>query len=321
MKSAILRRLLALVPTAVLGSLIIFAIVHLTPGGPAAAVAGPDAGPEVIARINREMGLDRPLIVQFGTWIWNLMHGDFGRSLIDGSPVTSHILQRLPNTLELTVTSILLGVLISIPLGVVGALRRGSAIDNFLTFLSVAGVSIPQFWLGLLMILVFSVSFHAWGLPWLPSSGAQSPFGGGDPVDRLTHLVMPTVVLAFFYIAVWSRFTRSSMLEVLAQDYVRTARAKGMPGRRVTYVHALRNAIIPLVTLVGLELPGLVSGGAIVEIVFTWPGLGRLLLQSSLQFDYTMVLGVVTFAALLVVAGNLLADVLYALLDPRIHYT
>ncbi len=303
-------------------TLVTFFLLHATTGSFIPGLdLNPNLRPEDVIRIKHNLGLDQPLYLQYWFWIVGLLHGDFGRSLIDGSPVMSHILQRLPNTLELTITSILLGVLISIPLGVVGALRRGSAIDNFLTFLSVAGVSIPQFWLGLIVILVFSVSFHSWGLPWLPSSGAQSPFGGGDPVDRLTHLVMPAVVLAFFYIAVWSRFTRSSMLEVLAQDYVRTARAKGMPARRVTYVHALRNAIIPLVTLVGLELPGLVSGGAIVEIVFTWPGLGRLLLQSSLQFDYTMVLGVATFAALLVVVGNLLADVLYAVLDPRIRYT
>jgi peptide/nickel transport system permease protein len=303
-------------------TLVTFLLLHATTSS---FIPGLDINPNLrpadIQRIKHNLGLDQPLYLQYWYWIVGLLHGDFGRSLIDGSPVTSHIVQRLPNTLELTITAILLGVLISIPLGVIGALRRGSAIDNFLTFLSVAGVSIPQFWLGLLLILVFSVSFHAWGLPWLPSSGAQSPFGGGDPVDRLTHIVMPAVVLAFLYIAVWSRFTRSSMLEVLAQDYVRTAQAKGMPARRVTYVHALRNAIIPLVTLVGLELPGLVSGGAIVEIVFTWPGLGRLLLQSSLQFDYTMVLGVATFAAVLVVVGNLLADVLYAVLDPRIRYT
>ncbi len=317
----VVRRTVASIPVLFGVTLVTFLLLHATT---ASFIPGLDINPNLrpadVQRIKHNLGLDQPLYLQYWYWIGGLLHGDFGRSLIDGSPVMSHILQRLPNTLVLTLTSILLGVLISIPLGVAGALRRGSALDNFLTFLSVAGVSIPQFWLGLLLILVFSVSFHAWGLPWLPSSGAQSPFGGGDPIDRLTHLVMPAVVLAFFYIAVWSRFTRSSMLEALAQDYVRTARAKGMSARRATYVHALRNAIIPLVTLVGLELPGLVSGGSIVEIVFTWPGLGRLLLQSSLQFDYTMVLGVVTFAALLVVAGNLLADVLYALLDPRIHY-
>ncbi|HXJ49367.1 MAG TPA: ABC transporter permease, partial [Candidatus Acidoferrum sp.] len=156
--------------------------------------------------------------------------------------------------------------------------------------------------------------------PWLPSGGVASPFGGGDLGDRLLHLIMPATVLSFFYLSLWSRFTRSSMLEVLSQDYIRTARAKGMSERRVVYLHGLRNALIPLVTLVGLELPGLVSGGLIVEVVFSWPGLGRLAFERALQYDYTTVMGIVFFVTLLVVAGNLLADVLYAVLDPRIRY-
>jgi peptide/nickel transport system permease protein len=169
------------------------------------------------------------------------------------------------------------------------------------------------------LILLFSVQLHAWGLPFLPSGGVVTPFSGGDMVDRIAHLVMPATVLSFVYLAIWSRFTRSSMVEVLSQDYVRTARAKGMGDRRVLYVHALRNAIIPLVTLVGLELPGLVSGGLVVEVVFGWPGIGLLTYQRALAYDYTMVLGLVTFASILVVAGNLLADMLYAALDPRIR--
>jgi peptide/nickel transport system permease protein len=255
------------------------------------------------------------------TWLGGILHGDFGRSLIDGSPVMSNILERLPNTLELTITAILLGVLLSIPLGVTGALRRGGKVDNFFTLVSTAGFAVPQFWLGLILILFFSVQLHAWGLPWLPSSGAYSAFDGGDPLDRLLHLVMPAVVLSFFYLSVWSRFVRSSMVEVLSQDYVRTARAKGMAERRVVYLHALRNAVVPLVTLVGLELPALVSGGLVIEVVFGWPGIGLLLYQRALQLDYTTVMGITTFAALLVVIGNLLADVLYASLDPRIRYT
>jgi peptide/nickel transport system permease protein len=254
------------------------------------------------------------------SWIWNVIHGDFGRSMIDGSPVMSHILDRLPNTLELTGTAIVVGVLISIPLGIVGALRRGSKTDHALTVVSVAGFAVPQFWMGLLLILIFSVTFESHGLPWLPSSGATSPLNGGDLLDRLEHLIMPATVLAFFYLSVWSRFTRSSMLEVLSQDYIRTARAKGMSERRVVYLHGLRNALIPLITLVGLELPGLVSGGLVVEVVFGWPGIGRLAFERALQYDYSTVMGVTFFATLLVVAGNLLADVLYAVLDPRIRY-
>jgi peptide/nickel transport system permease protein len=249
------------------------------------------------------------------------VHGDFGRSMTDGSTVSSHIFDRLPATLELTVTAILLGIVISIPLGVTGALRRGSKLDHFFTALSVGGFAVPAFWLGLILILIFSVQFQAWGLPFLPSGGVITPgTEGGDLLDRLVHLIMPATVLSFVYISIWSRFTRSSMLEVLGQDYVRTARAKGMTERRVVYLHALRNAVIPLVTLVGLELPALVSGGLVVEVVFSWPGIGKLLYERAIQTDYTTVLGITTFAALLVIFGNLLADILYALLDPRIRY-
>ena len=305
----VVRRVVASIPVVFGVTLITFGLIHATSG---AFVPGlelnPNLRPEDIIRIRNNLGLNDPLPVQYWHWISGLLHGDFGRSLVDGSPVLRHISDRLPNTIELTITAILLGILISIPLGVVGALRRGSVIDNFFTFLSVAGVSIPSFWLALLLILLFSVSFHAWGLPWLPSGGTQTLPNGG------------ATCLAFVYIAIWSRFTRSSMLEVLSQDYVRTARAKGMSERRVTYLHALRNSLVPLVTLIGLELPGLVSGGAIIEIVFSWPGVGRLALERALQYDYTMVLGLTTFVALLVVVGNLLADVIYALLDPRIRY-
>jgi peptide/nickel transport system permease protein len=280
----------------------------------------PALRPEDIARLRADLGLDQPFYQWYVTWLWNVIHGDFGRSMIDGSPVLTHILERLPNTLELTLTAVVLGILISIPLGVIGALRRGSKTDHSLTVFSVAGFAVPQFWLGLMLILVFSVTFEHNGWPWLPSGGVTSPFGGGDLGDRLIHLIMPATVLSFFYLSLWSRFTRSSMLEVLSQDYIRTARAKGMSERRVVYLHGLRNALIPLVTLVGLELPGLVSGGLIVEVVFSWPGLGRLAFERALQYDYTTVMGIVFFVTLLVVAGNLLADILYAVLDPRIRY-
>src|SRR5262249_10534235 len=196
----------------------------------------------------------------------------------------------------------------AIPLGVAGALRRGSAIDHVTTGLSVAGVAVPTFWLGLLMILVFSVSFHAWGLPWLPSGGAFDPADEGSIAGRLLHLVMPATVLAFGYLAVWSRYTRSSMLEGLAQDYVRTALAKGTSQRRMVYIHALRNAVAPLITLIGLELPALVGGAAVIEIVFGWPGIGQLALERALGHDYTTLMGLATFTGLAVVAGNLLAD-------------
>jgi peptide/nickel transport system permease protein len=322
MAKYLLRRVLATIPVVIGVTLITFLLMHITAGSYVPGIdLNPNLKPEDVESIKRYLGLDRPLYIQYITWLAGVVQGDFGRSMIDGSLVSSHIFDRLPATLELTITAILLGVLISIPLGVTGALRRGSKIDHALTALSVGGFAIPAFWLGLLLILVFSVQLQAWGLPFLPSGGVMTPgLGGGDLLDRIVHLILPATVLSFVYLSIWSRFTRSSMVEVLSQDYVRTARAKGMSERRVVYLHALRNAVIPLVTLVGLELPALVSGGLVVEVVFSWPGIGKLLYERALQTDYTTVLGITTFAALLVVAGNLLADILYAFLDPRIRY-
>jgi peptide/nickel transport system permease protein len=319
----LVRRLLAAIPVVIGVSLITFVLMHAAGGSYVPGITDdPRLSAAAVEALRHEYGLDQPLWVQYGVWLWNILHGDFGRSMIDGTRVTTHLLDRLPNTLELTLTAIVLAVTVSVPLGVVSALRRGSKLDHALTTLSVAGVAVPAFWLGLMLILVFAViPAQRLGAPLLPSSGAVAAFGGGDVLDRLTHLVLPATVLAFGYVAVWSRFTRSGMLEVLSQDYVRTARAKGMGERRVLYVHALRNALVPLATLIGLELPGLVSGGVIVEVVFGWPGVGRFAFERALAFDYTTVMGLTTFASILVVSGNLLADLLYAVMDPRIRYS
>lgn len=318
------RRVLIAIPVILGVTLLTFVLMHSTGGDyvPGVNYDNPHLSADTVRAVRHEYGLDLPWYQQYLLWLWNVLHFDFGRSMIDGSHVSDHILQRLPNTLELTISAIVIGILLSIPLGVAGALRRGSKLDGLFTTLSVAGFAIPEFWLGLLAILFFAViPAQRMGAPLLPSSGAYDPLSTGfDPIDRLTHLILPAAVLGFGYVAIWSRFTRSSMLEVLSQDYVRTARAKGMSTRRVNYLHALRNAIIPLVTLVGLELPGLVSGGAVVEIVFGWPGIGRFAYERALSYDYTMVMGLTTFAALLVILGNLMADVLYAVLDPRIRY-
>jgi peptide/nickel transport system permease protein len=319
----LVRRLLAAIPVVIGVSLVTFTLMHAAGGGYVPGISDdPRLSQATVAALRHEYGLDQPWPVQYGLWLWNLLHGDFGRSMVDGTRVSSHIADRLPNTLELTVTAILLGVALSIPIGVLSARRRGSRLDNALTTLSTAGVAVPEFWLGLMLILLLAViPAQHMGAPLLPSSGATSSFEGGDPLDRLAHLVLPAIVLAFAYLSIWSRFTRSSMLETLSQDYVRTARAKGMTERRVVYRHALRNSVIPLVTLVGLELPGLVSGGVIVEVVFGWPGIGRFAYERALAFDYTTVMGLTTFASVLVVGGNLVADMMYAVLDPRIRYT
>ncbi|MGH7922690.1 MAG: ABC transporter permease [Candidatus Dormibacteraceae bacterium] len=343
MTAYLIRRILLAIPVVFGVTLITFLLMHFTAGNYVPGLSlEPNMTAADIARIRADLGLNRPLPVQYLDWIgigqllaWiglagllggpqnvspGILEGNFGNSLINGTAVLPDVLQRLPNTIELTLTAIVLGVVISIPIGVLGALFRGSWFDQILTTVSVAGFAIPQFWLGLVLILIFSVEFHQLGLPWLPSSGATNPLEGGGFVDRLQHLIMPAVVLGFFYIATWSRFVRSSMIEAMSQDYVTTARAKGMNERRTVYVHALRNALSPLVTLIGLQLPSLVSGALVVEVVFSWPGIGLLLYQQALQYDYTMVLGIVTFASILVVAGNVLADIGYAVVDPRVHY-
>jgi peptide/nickel transport system permease protein len=338
----VLRRALAAIPVVAGVTVITFLLMHSEAGSYVPGLAlNPNLTGGQVNLLRSQLGLDQPLWIQYLNWVglaWLMQHlglggllvgahditpgmleGSFGQSMVDGTSVSSQVFDRLPNTMLLTLTAIVIGIVLSIPLGVIGALRRGTRTDHFLTAVSVGGVAVPQFWLGLLLILFFSVKLHDWGLPFLPSGGLVTPFSGGDLLDRIAHLVMPATVLSFVFLAIWSRFTRSSMVEVLSQDYVRTARAKGMGERRVMYVHALRNAVIPLVTLVGLELPGLVSGGLVVEAVFAWPGIGLLAYQRALAYDYTMVLGIVTFASILVVAGNLLADALYAALDPRIR--
>jgi peptide/nickel transport system permease protein len=337
-----LRRILDSLPVLLGVSVITFALVQATIGSYVPGLdLNRDLSPADIARLRHLIGLDEPWWFQYLNWLgiaWivkavglgavlggfpvstGLLEGDLGRSIIDGTSITSNILARLSYTLELTLTAICIGVLIAIPLGVVGALRRGSLADQAFTVASSAGIAVPAFWTGLVTILLFAVLFHQWNLPALPTGGAESPLGGGDPFDRLLHLALPATVLSFGYLAIWSRYVRSGMLEVLGQDYVRTARAKGMTDRRVVYVHALRNAIVPLVTLIGLELPGLFSGSAIIEIVFSWPGLGRYALSAVQAHDITVVLALTVFGSSLVVIGNLLADVLYAVLDPRIRY-
>jgi peptide/nickel transport system permease protein len=315
----IVRRVLSSIPVLFGVTLATFGLLHATSGSWVPGLElNPSLTPDDITRLRHNLGLDDPFYVQYLRWIGGLVRGDFGYSMIDGVPVVSHIVERLPNTLLLTLSGLVLGVALAVPLGVLAARRRGSWADNLLTFLSVIGVSVPSFWLALLMILLFSISFQSWGLPWLPSGGAASPLGG-DIGDRLAHLIMPAIALAFLHLAVWSRFVRSSMIEALSQDYIRTARSKGLAESRVTYRHALRNAILPLVTLLGLEVPALIGGGAVIEIVFAWPGIGRLAVDRALRSDYTTVLGLTTFTAVLVILGNLLADLMYAVFDPRIR--
>jgi peptide/nickel transport system permease protein len=298
----------------VLVSIIGFTVLHLAPGGPLAQFAlVPGMSQADIARIAHQMGLDRPLPLQYWEWFSRLLTGDWGRSYRDNQPVLAVIGSHLGATLELMVMATLIAVLLGTWIGVMGAIRRYSLFDYLATIGAMVALSIPTFWFGLITIYLFSVE-----LGWLPA-GNRYTVGDASFLDYLHHLIGPSLVLALVTIAIWSRYTRSSMLDVINQDYIRTARAKGLPERVVLAHHAIRNALLPMITIAGLQLPTLLSGALVTETVFTWPGMGRLFLDSLGYRDYPVVMGILMFSAVLVLVGNLLADVLYAVADPRIR--
>ena len=298
----------------VLVSIIGFGVLHLAPGGPLAQFAlVPGMSQADIARIAHQMGLDRPLPLQYWEWFSRLLTGDWGRSYRDNQPVLAVIGSHLGATLELMVTATLIAVLLGTWIGVMGAIRRYSLFDYLATIGAMVALSIPTFWFGLITIYLFSVE-----LGWLPA-GNRYTVGDASFLDYLHHLIGPSLVLALVTIAIWSRYMRSSMLDVINQDYIRTARAKGLPERVVLAHHAIRNALLPMITIAGLQLPTLLSGALVTETVFTWPGMGRLFLDSLGYRDYPVVMGILVFSAILVLVGNLLADLLYAVADPRIR--
>lgn len=298
----------------VLVSMVGFAVLNLAPGGPLSQFAlAPGMSQADIDRIAAQMGLDRPLVVQYLEWFGRLFIGDWGTSFRDGAPVLSVITRHLFATLLLMVSSTIISVGFGTIVGVLGATRRYSLFDYTATVLAMIALSIPTFWFGLVAIYVFALE-----LGWLPA-GNMYTIGDGSLLDYATHLILPSVVLALVNVAIWSRYMRSSMLDVIDQDYVRTARAKGLPRRRVLYAHVIRNALIPMITLAGLQLPTLLSGALVTETVFTWPGMGRLFLDSIGYQDYPVVMGLLMFSAILVLVANLLADVLVAAVDPRVR--
>ena len=307
-------RLIRAAPLLALLSLISFAILHLAPGDPAALLYGVDATSQDLVQVRAHWGLDRPLPIQYLNWLAHVVQGDLGRSLVDGRPVAEIIGERLTATLALALAALVLAVVAGVGLGVAAATHAGSALDRLLSLLATLSYSIPPFWLGLLLILLFAVQ-----LRWLPSGGLTSPTRPATLADLLAHLVLPAVVLSLPLLAQFLRYTRAGLLEVLQQGYVRTARAKGLGERAVLLRHAFRNAAIPLITLLGLSLPQLLSGSAVVETVFAWPGLGRLLVEAAFQRNYSVLMGDILLAGGLVVLGSLIADLCYALADPRIR--
>ncbi len=298
----------------VLVSMIGFAVLHLAPGGPLAQFAlVPGMSQAQLAEIAHAMGLDQSLPLQYWQWFSRLIEGDWGHSYRDSEPVLSVIAARLPATLELMTAAIALAVLTGVTVGVLGAVRRHSVFDTLSTAGAMVALSIPTFWFGLVTIYLFSVK-----LGWLPA-GSRSTVGDDSVWGYVHHLIAPACVLALVEVAVWSRYMRSAMLDVIDQDFVRTARAKGLPERRVILHHVFRNALLPMITLAGLELPTLLGGALVTETVFTWPGMGRLFLDSLGYRDYPVVMGILMVSALLVLVGSLLADLLGAVADPRIR--
>ncbi|MGH2562319.1 MAG: ABC transporter permease [Thermomicrobiales bacterium] len=321
MTGFIIRRIVQMIPLMIGITFLTFALINLIPGSPTSALEfNPRARPEDIARIRENLGLNEPWPLRYFYWLGDVVQGNLGYSLINGTSVTDRIMTSLPNTLLLTGTSLFFALSISVPLGIYSAVKRNSLFDNVATVASTATFSIPSFWLALLMIILFAVKFQEWGLPALPVSGARDFRGGGGFFDRVEHLIMPAIALGLVQLASWMRYIRSSMLEVIRQDYVRTAEAKGMRESTVLFIHAFRNAVLPLITLIGLTLPELFGGAFFIEQIFAWNGLGRLALDSLNQRDYTLIMGIFTMLAVLTLFGNLLADVLYAVFDPRIRF-
>lgn len=308
-----IRRLVSLLPTLVFVSMLIFGLQQLLPGDPAQILAGEDQSPELIAHLRKKMHLDQPLPVRYFYWVEGVVHGDLGESVRTQQPVLELILQKLPVTAELALLSMLVGLMISIPAGIIAAVRPGTAWDFGANAFALSGLSIPHFWLGILMILFFSVE-----LGWLPASGYVSPFE--NPGENLAAMVMPAFVLGTGISAVLMRHTRSSMMQVLSADYVRTARAKGLSERIVVLKHALRNALTPVITLGALELGTLLSGAVLTEQVFTIPGFGKLIIDAVFNRDYAVVQGVVLVTATVYILLNLLADIAYFVFNPRLRH-
>jgi peptide/nickel transport system permease protein len=352
MTNYLIRRSISMIFVLILSTMAIFALLTAAPGGPLdglrmrSSSSRDRVSVEDIERLERMLGLDKPAYLRYIVWLvgddWlpgdlkgerlGVLRGDWGESwkVAQSQEVMMLIKSRLGNTVVLMATSLILSLAVAIPIGVISALKQYSKLDYVVTMGSFVGLSMPVFWFGIMMILIFALKFKELGLPYLPAGGVvaarayQIPGIGtvhpGTPLDHILHLAMPTIVLSLLYMAAWSRYTRASMLEVLRQDYVRTARAKGLGERIVIVKHAFRNALIPIITIVALQLPGLFTGAIMTETVFAYPGMGRLYYNAMTQSDWPVVMAILFITAILVVLSNLAADVAYAVADPRIHY-
>jgi peptide/nickel transport system permease protein len=309
----IVRRILATIPVMAIVALFVFSLLYIAPGDPAAVIAGDQATPADVERIRQSLGLDRPFLVRFGEWVFRILRGDMGVSIFTNLPVTTMIAQRVQPTLSLMVLTLILAVSIAVPMGVVAAWRQGTFIDRAVMGFAVLGFSVPVFVVGYLLAYVFALE-----LDWLPVQGYTSLDQGFFP--WLENLILPAIALGGVYIALIARITRATMLEVLQQDYIRTARAKGAGQANVLFLHALKNAAVPIVTVIGIGIALLIGGAVVTESVFAIPGLGRLTVDAILRRDYPVIQGVILLFSFVYVLVNLLIDILYTFLDPRIRY-
>lgn len=314
MTAFVIRRLIALIPVALVVGTTVFGLVHLIPGDPVSVMLGPGAAGAEVDELRDQLRLNDPLPNQYVAWLSRTARGDLGNSIVQGRPVLTVIAERLEPTIVLAVAATLVGVLLGVPFGITAASRAGSPIDRVLMLVAVAGISIPYFWLGLMGILVFAVE-----LRWLPATGYLSPFSAGW--ESLRYLVLPVLALGFSQAGFVARLSRATTLQVLQENYIRTARAKGMRPRRVLLRHALRNVMIPVVTVVGLSFGVLLGGAIVTETVFGIPGMGRLILQAIQQRDYPIIQGALLLVAMFNVLVNLVVDLVYVLIDPRISYS
>ncbi len=314
MTAYVLRRLAQMLPVLLLASFAIFAMIYAVPGGPVAVIVGENAGPEEIAAAIRRYGLDRPMAVQYLDWLGRALAGDFGSSLHSRQPVLQLIGERLPATLQLALAAILVALAIGIPVAIASAVRPNSWLDRLLSGWSALALGVPTFWLGILLILLFAVELH-----WLPSASRHVPFWQA-PLDALRSLALPALTLGVYVSGILARFLRASLIGEARADYVRTARAKGVPERRIVGLHIMRNAMLPFVTIVGLMMANFIGGAVVTEAVFTYPGLGRLLIQAISTRDYPLIQGCILVILVAYMLINLLVDALYAWIDPRIEY-